>query len=185
MPNYCQNHVQLSHSDAAMITRARAAFSDGRFLQEFVPSPRDPDGAIAMWGTKYICDGDGGTITDVADGAIELDFRSPWAPPYLAYEKLAALGFGINATYDDHRQMFGGTWCNGKHDSYEWGKSPRDYARFNATCLVLHGAPSYPRTGCEEGHCVCGDGECGRDEFGLIGMCRTGNCCEPPAPNPT
>jgi hypothetical protein len=41
MPNWCNNSVELYHSDPAMIERARTAFNDGRLLDEFIPVPKD------------------------------------------------------------------------------------------------------------------------------------------------
>ena len=41
MPNYCGNTLNLTHEDPAMITRAKAAFAEGRFLDEFIPVPGD------------------------------------------------------------------------------------------------------------------------------------------------
>jgi len=39
MPNWCNNTLNLRHEDPAMIERAKAAFADGKFLNEFVPIP--------------------------------------------------------------------------------------------------------------------------------------------------
>jgi hypothetical protein len=41
MPNWCGNTLTISHEDPAMITRAKAAFAEGNFLQEFIPVPKD------------------------------------------------------------------------------------------------------------------------------------------------
>jgi len=41
MPNWCNNVLELEHEDPAMIARAKAAFADGRLLDEFVPVPKD------------------------------------------------------------------------------------------------------------------------------------------------
>ena len=41
MPNWCNNTVTLENSDPAMIERAKAAFLDGKFLNEFIPVPED------------------------------------------------------------------------------------------------------------------------------------------------
>ena len=37
MPNWCNNTLEITHSDPAMLERARVAFKDGRLLDEFVP----------------------------------------------------------------------------------------------------------------------------------------------------
>lgn len=39
MPNWCNNVLELQHSDPAMIARARTAFAEGRLLAEFCPVP--------------------------------------------------------------------------------------------------------------------------------------------------
>jgi len=39
MPNYCHNSVVLTHADPAMVQRAKDAFVNGRFLEEFIPVP--------------------------------------------------------------------------------------------------------------------------------------------------
>ncbi len=39
MPNWCNNTLELQHDDAEMITRAKAAFKDGKLLNEFCPVP--------------------------------------------------------------------------------------------------------------------------------------------------
>jgi hypothetical protein len=39
MPNWCNNYLELEHEDPAMITRAKAAFAEGKLLEEFVPVP--------------------------------------------------------------------------------------------------------------------------------------------------
>ena len=41
MPNWCNNYLELTHDDPAMIERAKRAFVDGRLLDEFVPVPKD------------------------------------------------------------------------------------------------------------------------------------------------
>lgn len=39
MPNWCNNTLELAHSDPAMIERAKRAFAEGKLLNEFVPVP--------------------------------------------------------------------------------------------------------------------------------------------------
>jgi hypothetical protein len=39
MPNWCNNYIELTHSDPAMITRAVNAIKRGELLAEFVPVP--------------------------------------------------------------------------------------------------------------------------------------------------
>ena len=39
MPNWCNNSVEIYHTDPAMIERVREAFNKGALLQEFIPVP--------------------------------------------------------------------------------------------------------------------------------------------------
>ena len=39
MPNWCGNTLTLTHEDTEMIVRAKAAFAEGRLLEEFIPIP--------------------------------------------------------------------------------------------------------------------------------------------------
>jgi len=41
MPNWCGNTLTLTHEDTAMIVRAKRAFAEGEFLNEFIPVPED------------------------------------------------------------------------------------------------------------------------------------------------
>ena len=41
MPNWCGNTLTLTHEDTEMIVRAKAAFAEGNFLNEFIPVPDD------------------------------------------------------------------------------------------------------------------------------------------------
>jgi len=47
MPNWCGNTLTLTHEDPAMIVRAREAFAEGRFLDEFVPVPKALSDTVA------------------------------------------------------------------------------------------------------------------------------------------
>jgi len=41
VPNWCGNTLTITHEDPAMIVRAKEAFAEGRFLDEFIPVPED------------------------------------------------------------------------------------------------------------------------------------------------
>ncbi len=47
MPNWCNNSITLSHKDPAMIDRAMKAMAEGRFLQEFIPCPKELTETVA------------------------------------------------------------------------------------------------------------------------------------------
>ena len=40
MPNWCNNELNISHTDPAMIDRVVKAWERGQFLQEFIPVPQ-------------------------------------------------------------------------------------------------------------------------------------------------
>ena len=41
MPNWCGNTLTITHEDPSMIVRAKAAFAEGKFLNEFCPVPQE------------------------------------------------------------------------------------------------------------------------------------------------
>ena len=92
MPNWCGNTLTITHENPEMIVRAKAAFAEGKFLQEFIPVPQaltdtvsgfhgDPDEQAKLdaqtkaniekhgYGNWYdYCVGEWGTKWDVGDG---------------------------------------------------------------------------------------------------------------------
>lgn len=47
MPNWCGNTLKLGHEDPAMIARAKEAFAEGKFLEEFIPVPKELSDTVA------------------------------------------------------------------------------------------------------------------------------------------
>jgi len=41
MPNWCQNVLTLTHENPEVIKRAESAFVNGKFLEEFIPTPEE------------------------------------------------------------------------------------------------------------------------------------------------
>ena len=151
MPNWCNNTVTLEHEDPAMIARAKAAFLDGRLLDEFIPVPADLQivaGSVPLaeeaehkakeeanrethgYSNWYdFCVNEWGTKWDVGadgtyndiEGGIILGFESAWSPPITAYEKLLEKGFKIRAMYFEPGMAFAGIWEDGCDDYYEYG----------------------------------------------------------------
>jgi hypothetical protein len=104
-----------------MIRRAKAAFAEGRFLNEFVPNPAGEwnyDWSVANWGTKWDV-GDGNGIQTWDDHELVVYFVSAWSPPTTAYERLLDLGFEVYATYYEPGCAFAGIWDNGSDDYYD------------------------------------------------------------------
>lgn len=148
MPNWCNNNIELSHPDKAMVERAKAAFVDGRLLEEFIPMPAELkdttapsrvtneelvakygasdwyDWCIHNWGTKwdispYDCEVDGNNLTG--------SFDSPWGPPIEAYQKLEELGFEVRAYYSEPGMGFCGMY-EGFDECYNYSGMSADEA---------------------------------------------------------
>jgi hypothetical protein len=145
MPNWCNNGITLRHADPAMIERAAKALSEGTFLQEFIPCPKELtetvaqfgtndhekanrekygygswyDFNIANWGTKWDVSSDNVAIEDA--NTVTASFDSAWAPPTRAYEQLMDLGFEVEAFYYEPGMQFVGKWADGIDEYYELG----------------------------------------------------------------
>jgi len=78
------------------------------------------DFSVNEWGTKWdVGDSDG--INEVTENSLTVYFDSAWAPPLAAYDKMTALGFEIEAMYDESGMGFCGRWTNeGGDDYYEY-----------------------------------------------------------------
>jgi hypothetical protein len=97
MPNWCNNTLELSHEDPAMIERAKKAFADGRLLDEFVPVPK----------SLHIVSGRVGDDTDPKQ--IELE----------AQEKFNRETHGYATWYDYCVNEWGTKWDVGGNDYNE------------------------------------------------------------------
>ena len=123
MPNWCSNTLILEHDDPAMIKRAETAFTEGKFLEEFVPNPGIADDwyefNINNWGTKWDVGTDLGGIHEVTENSIDLYFDSAWAPPVEAYNKLTEMGFRVDAMYHEPGVAFAGIYRDGVDVCYD------------------------------------------------------------------
>ena len=41
MPNWCNNVLEISHTDAGMMKRVKESYAKGELLNEFIPVPKD------------------------------------------------------------------------------------------------------------------------------------------------
>jgi hypothetical protein len=142
MPNWCNNHLTLTHEDPAMIQRAYDALERGEFLSEFIPVPKELSEATANfttneqllekhgysdwygfctneWGTKWDT-GEAGNNDIHPDGKmLTAGFDTAWSPPIAAYEKLMDLGFSVKAGYYEPGMGYAGLWEDGDDDYYD------------------------------------------------------------------
>jgi hypothetical protein len=109
-----------------MIERAKRAFKDGVFLNEFIPVPEELlkgegwyDYRVSNWGTKWDVGMDQGQIFRDQEHELGISFCSAWSPPTAAYEKLSDLGFFIEATYYEPGMAFCGYWANDEEDYWD------------------------------------------------------------------
>jgi len=133
MPNWCNNNIELSHPDKAMVERAAKAFADGTLLNEFIPLPKEledttaparesDEALVAKYGYSdwySWCVNNWGTKWDI--------FDSPWGPPIQAYEKLEALGFEVRAYYYEPGMGFTGMY-EGADEYYDYSGMSADEA---------------------------------------------------------
>jgi hypothetical protein len=152
MPNWCNNTLEITHSDPAMIERARVAFKEGRLLDEFVPVPKE----------LHIVAGRVGDDSDPKQ--IELE----------AQEKSNREKYGYATWYDYCVNEWGTKWDVGGDDY----NAPQDIP--NGLIMTFDSAWAPPcvayekmldlgfsirATYYEPGMCFCGVWEDGDDDF--------------------
>jgi hypothetical protein len=71
------------------------------------------DYCVAEWGTKWDVGCDGSTDVHPDGKMLHTYFDSAWSPPIGAYEKLEALGFGVNAMYYEGGMNYAGVYSDG------------------------------------------------------------------------
>jgi hypothetical protein len=153
MPNWCGNTLTLTHNDPEMISRAKAAFAEGKLLEEFIPIPTGLKGTtspnregnaeelraqygytdwydfcVNEWGTKWDV-GDGQGIQTWDDNELVVYFDSAWAPPIAGYEKLLDLGFTVYATYYEPGCAFAGIFDECGDNCYNLSEMSSDEVR--------------------------------------------------------
>jgi len=71
------------------------------------------DYCVAEWGTKWDVGCEGSTDVHPDGKMLHTYFDSAWSPPIGAYEKLEALGFGVNAMYYEGGMNYAGVYSDG------------------------------------------------------------------------
>ena len=124
MPNWCQNHLVLSHEDATQVQRAADAILQNKFLHEFVPMPEGEEDwytwNVANWGTKWDIDTHESSLSLSDDKkSLVVAFDTAWAPPIAAMEKMLDQGFNVRLMYSEEGVGFAGVFDSGVDDCYE------------------------------------------------------------------
>lgn len=130
MPNWCSNHISLTHDDPAMIKKVSDHYLAP--LTALVPQPESIasgcerlidkdtsdnwyDWRIANWGTKWDIELE--NIKVSSDGkTLTANFASAWSPPIEAYEKLKEQGYKISAFYSEMMMGFAGRFEDGTQE---------------------------------------------------------------------
>ena len=119
MPNHCLNIIDsISHDDPHIMKHLKKCLEqdDPTFLQTFVPCPEGVD-AVSHWGTKWdIYDV---YIVDATENSMSFEFSTAWAPPTIAYMRLKAMGFTIDAKFMEVGCDFCGYWHDGKETVFD------------------------------------------------------------------
>ena len=158
MPNWCNNGLVLTHKDPAMIQRVVDSASEG-ILTEFIPCPQELVDTVSgfvgegqaeleaqqranvekygyttwyehnvnEWGTKWDVTSD--TCERVDENTVHLSFDSAWSPPIFAYAKFEAMGFEVQAFYNEGGMCYCGIYENGVDESVEYGSAKSDTVR--------------------------------------------------------
>lgn len=126
MPNWCQNHLVLSHEDPSQIKRAYDALQRGEFLQEFVPMPEGEEDwyswHVNHWGTKWDVGTSEGGIVEISDDGKSLtaSFDSAWSPPIAALDSMYTNdGFSATLMYSEEGVGYAGIWEDGGDECYD------------------------------------------------------------------
>jgi hypothetical protein len=74
------------------------------------------DYCVGEWGTKWDVGEQGCQDIHPEGRMLHTSFDSAWAPPVAAYEKLEAMGFGVEAMYYEGGMAYAGSYAEGCDD---------------------------------------------------------------------
>lgn len=162
MPNWCLNHLTISHPDMDRVDRFESAYMRSDLCETFLPEPKDDEGnpivgadydengkfkmpdwyewRIANWGTKWDFgyDTDRGLQPTRVDNEVCVRFDTAWSPPLGLYERLKLLGYTVKAYYFEPGMCFAGEWIDGEDTYYE-----NDMCSFSDAIHELFDVESY------------------------------------------
>jgi hypothetical protein len=121
MPNWCNNHFTISHSDPMMLEKMVQASIAEKLGETFVPIPdsvRDNsrDFCVDNWGTKW--DFGCKEISTFGDDIYSGYFDTAWAPPVEWYIAMSEIGFRIEAHWHEGGYGFAGSFIDGEVTEY-------------------------------------------------------------------
>ena len=129
MPNWCDNTLNISHSDKTKLDELETELSkrdeNGRpqaqLFEHFRPNPSgewDYSWSIENWGTKW----EAGIIDweRLDEESMVIYFETAWAPPIAFYNFLLEDDWNVEAFYHESGMCFAGIYDNGSDDYYEY-----------------------------------------------------------------
>ena len=130
MPNWCSNHISVSHEDPAMMQKFNEVVKNGNLFETLLPLPTkdgewDYGTALEYWGTKW--DGNFGEPERVDDNTIKFTVDTAWGPPVALWEYIYENeGYDVTAYYLEEGMAFCGQYIDGNDDFYEFGDMSAD-----------------------------------------------------------
>ena len=129
MPNWCDNTLNISHSDKTKLDELEAELSkrdesgqpQAQLFEHFCPNPSgewDYGWSIENWGTKWEA-----SIIDwerLDEESMVIYFETAWSPPIAFYNFLLEDDWNIEAFYHESGMCFAGIYDNGSDDYYEY-----------------------------------------------------------------
>jgi hypothetical protein len=77
------------------------------------------DYCVGEWGTKWDCGEQGASDIHPGGKMLHTAFDTAWSPPISAYEKLEAMGFGVDAMFYEPGMGYAGSYSDGYDNTVE------------------------------------------------------------------
>lgn len=124
MPNWCGNHLTISHKDIEKLKEFQSAYNSNRTCSHYLPVAKDTEAQLEAWGTKWDFGRDGGPEAVIKGNSIYVSFSTAWSPPLGLYSHLAAKDYAIDATFCELGEGFVGYCCDGMYRFFDLDYAP-------------------------------------------------------------
>ena len=148
MPNWCENRATITAPTVEMAEKLANAYNAGALFEGLVPTPKEvlsnesipvknADDSISVynvlhdseyswrlnnWGTKWDVgvDSEDDDRAEVDGCAVTLYFDSAWSPPIAFYQAIEALGYVVDASYNESGMAFCGIYADGEEHEFTY-----------------------------------------------------------------
>lgn len=124
MPNWCGNHLTISHKNPQKLDEFCNAYNSNTTCSHYLPVTADVDAQTNAWGTKWDFGKEDGSEAVVRNNSIYVSFGTAWTPPLGLYSYLADDGYAIDATFCEPGVGFVGYCCDGMHRFFDLDSAP-------------------------------------------------------------